>query len=245
MRIEVVKDYEAVSRRAEAYLVRALRRKPRLLLGVATGASPARTYERLARHRARDPALFRRMRVVGLDEWLGLPPRHPGSCERYIHERILGPLGVPRRRYRGFQTGSSDPQAEARRMSRWLDREGPLDLSVLGLGRNGHLLMNEPAAALWPRAHVARLAESTRTHSMIQGLRTPPRQGLTLGMAEVLQSRAILLLVSGGDKRAALKRALQGSVDARCPASFLWLHPAVTVVCDREAAPFPGRGRRP
>ena len=241
MRVEVVKDYEGLSRRAETLVVRALRQQPGLVLGVATGASPAGLYARLAERR--EPALFRRMRVVGLDEWLGLPPRHPGSCKRYIATRILGPLGVPGSRYRGFRTGSRNSEAEARRLSRWLDRAGPLDLSVLGLGRNGHILMNEPAAALRPRAHVARLSESTRAHSMLQGLKTPPRRGLTLGMAEVLRSRAILLLVSGRHKRDALARTLEGPISTRCPASLLWLHPDVTVVCDREAAPARGRPR--
>jgi galactosamine-6-phosphate isomerase len=239
MRVLVVEDYEALSRRAEALVVRALRRKPSLLLGVATGASPAGLYERLARRK--EPALFHRMTVVGLDEWLGLPRGHRGSCDRYIRERILGPLGVPRRRHQGFRAGARNRAAEVRRVSQWLDQKGPLDLAILGLGRNGHLLMNEPADALEPRAHVARLAESTRSHTMIQGLRTPPRQGMTLGMADVLQSRAILLLVSGPAKRAALTRALEGRVTPRCPASFLWLHPEVTVLCDRAAAPS---GRR-
>lgn len=242
MRVLVVKDYEAMSGRAETLVVHALRRKPRLLLGVATGASPKGLYARLAKRT--NTGLFRRLRVVGLDEWLGLPRGHRGSCEHYIQEMILDPLGVPRRRYQGFRAGSPNLQAEARRLSRWLDREGPLDLAILGLGRNGHLLMNEPAPALQPQAHVARLAESTRSHTVIQGLRTPPRQGLTLGMAEVLHSRAILLLVSGRAKEAALKRALDGPVSTRCPASLLWLHPAVTVVCDRDAAPARGRGLR-
>jgi galactosamine-6-phosphate isomerase len=243
MRVLVVKDYGSLSRRAEALVVHALRQKPRLLLGVATGASPAGLYERLAKRA--QPSLFRRVTVVGLDEWLGLPRGHGGSCERYIHERILGPLGIPRSRYQGFRAQRRNREAETQRMSRWLEREGPLDLAILGLGRNGHLLMNEPAAALRPHAHVARLAESTRSHTMIQGLKTPPRQGLTLGMADILQSRAILLLVSGRPKRAALKRALQGPVSTRCPASFLRLHPEVTVVCDREAAPSVARrGRR-
>jgi galactosamine-6-phosphate isomerase len=233
MRVEVVRDYEALSRRAEALLVRALRRKPALLLGVATGASPAGLYRRLAARR--DKTLFRRMRVLGLDEWLGLPAGHPGSCDRYIRERILRPLGVPLRQYQGFRGRPANRAAEVQRMSRWLRRRGPLDLAILGLGRNGHLLMNEPADALRPHAHVARLAPSTRAHTMIQGLKAAPRQGLTLGMADVLQARALVLLVSGRAKRAALARALSGSVSSRCPASYLALHPDVTVVCDREA----------
>jgi glucosamine-6-phosphate deaminase len=56
-------------------------------------------------------------------------------------------------------------------------------------------------------------------------------------MGDVLRSRSIVLLVSGAAKQGALTRALKGSVTTRCPASFLWLHPDVTVICDREAAP--------
>lgn len=233
-----------MSRRAEGHILRALRRKPGLLLGVATGDTPARTYERLAKRGASEPALFRRARIVGLDEWLGLPARHPLTCASYIQKRIVRPLRIARARSQGFRATARDPRREAGRMSRWLSRNGPLDLCILGLGRNGHLLMNEPAAALPPFAHVARLAPSTRRHPTLRGLETPPRRGLTLGLGEILQSKAILLLVSGRHKRAALKRTLSGSVSPRCPASFLWLHPDVTVCCDRAAAPGAGKAPR-
>ena len=76
-----------------------------------------------------------------------------------------------------------------------------------------------------------------RRHTMLKGLSSPPHRGLTLGLGEVLRSRSILLLVSGAAKRQALGQALEGRITTRCPASFLWLHPDVTVICDREAAP--------
>jgi galactosamine-6-phosphate isomerase len=235
VRIQVAKDHEQMSRRAAARIGAAVRRKPGLLLGVVTGASPTRTYEHLARMRVIEPWLFRRVRVLKLDEWLGLPPRHSASCEGYLRVNLLGPLGIPRSRYQGFAPRPKDAGADCARIARWLGRHGPIDLCVLGLGRNGHLLMNEPAAAVTPEPHVARLAASTRRHSMLEGLRTLPRRGLTLGMADILQSRTILLLVSGRPKVAPLRRMLSGRVTTRCPASLLWLHPDVTVYCDRAA----------
>jgi len=120
-------------------------------------------------------------------------------------------------------------------MSRWLDRSGPMDLCILGLGTNGHLLMNEPGTTLDPAPHVARLAESTRRHPMLRAMGAVPRFGFTVGLADVLRTRTILLLVSGRHKRAPLRRMLVGRVSTRCPASFLWLHPDVTVHYDREA----------
>ena len=237
MRVERVLDHEEMSRRACAVVVAEVRTKPGLLLGVATGDTPTRTYERLAEVRIEEPALFDHCLILALDEWLGLPPGHPASCQSYLREKLLGPLRIPVSRYRGFRAQAKDPEAECRRMSRWLGRSGPMDVCILGLGRNGHLLMNEPGAALSYAPHRARLAESTRRHSMLTSAKTAPRFGLTLGLADVLQARRILLLVSGRQKRLPLRRMLAGQVSAACPASFLWLHGDVTVYCDRAAAP--------
>ena len=237
MRIERALDYDDMSRRAARDIVREVRRKPDLLLGVATGDSPTGAYEQLARASKAEPALFRGMRVLALDEWIGLTPRHPVACETYVRDRILGPLGIRGSSYQGFRSGARDRVAECGRVSAWLDRRGPMDLCILGLGRNGHLLMNEPAAAFEPRAHVARLAPSTRRHPTLKAAGASPRFGYTLGLHDVLQSKRIVLLVSGRHKRAPLRRMLEGRVTTKCPASFLWLHGDVTVYCDRAASP--------
>jgi galactosamine-6-phosphate isomerase len=233
--IQIARDHDDISRRAAARIAGALRRNPGLLLGLATGATPTRTYQRLARMRARQPSPFRAVRIVKLDEWLGLPMDHPATCETYLRQNVLGPWGVPRKRYHGFPSRLRDAAAECARQARWLARHGPFDLCVLGLGTNGHLLMNEPADALPPGPHVARLAATTRAHSMLRALTAPPRRGLTMGLGDILRSRAILLLVSGRAKATPLRRMLSGRVTTRCPASFLWLHPDVTVLCDRDA----------
>lgn len=237
MHIERVLDYDDMSRRAARDVLREVRRKPDLLLGVATGDSPLGTYERLARERAKGRAQFGAMRVLALDEWIGLAPGHPVACETYVRDRILGPLGIRSAQYQGFGSKARHRQAECRRVAAWLERQGPMDLCILGLGRNGHLLMNEPAKTLEPEAHVARLAPSTRRHPTLKAAGVSPRFGYTLGLGDVLQSKRILLLVSGRHKAAPLRRILEGRVTTACPASFLWLHGDVTIYCDRAASP--------
>lgn len=236
MRIKIANDHDEMSRHAAARIAREVRRKPGLLLGSATGETPTRTFERLAEMKAAEPSLFAKVRVVKLDEWLGLPMGHPATCETYFRKKVLGPLGIPRARFVGFRSRPRDPVAECARIARWLAGHGPFDLCVLGLGRNGHLLFNEPAAAIPPGPHVARLSAMSRRHSMVKVMAKTPRQGLTLGLADILQSKTILLLVSGRHKVAAFSRMLKGGVTTRCPASLLWLHPDVTIYCDEEAA---------
>src|SRR5262249_58601876 len=119
-------------------------------------------------------------RVAGRGGGGGPPGTPPATSEAYVRSKILGPLGVERARYEGWRCAPAAPEAECRRIARWLAQRGPMDLCLLGLGRNGHLLMNEPAASLRPGPHVARLAPRQRRPSMLQSLETPPAHRLLL-----------------------------------------------------------------
>ena len=72
---------------------------------------------------------------------------------------------------------------------------------------------------------------------MLNQARGQPGYGLTLGVRDILQSREILLLVSGAQKAPQLRRLLRPEISPQFPASFLWLHAAVTVCCDVAAFP--------
>ena len=130
----------------------------------------------------------------------------------------------------------SIPTPKCARIADWLDQNGPIDISVLGLGINGHLGFTEPAEYLQPFAHVAQLSQASLAHAMLAKSNVRPTYGLTLGMADLIQSRRILLLVSGPTKRDPLQRLLSGRISTEFPASMLQLHPNVLLICDRAAA---------
>jgi galactosamine-6-phosphate isomerase len=234
--LRVARDYEAMSRAAAQHVAAALRAKPDTLLCLASGATPARTYELLAEAGRRKPALFGRARLTKLDEWGGLAPDDPATCQVYLQERLCKPLGIGRDRWFGWHSQPRRPQVECERIATWLATNGPIDVSLLGLGTNGHLGFNEPAAALQLGPHVARLSRTSLTHSMLGTTRGRVRFGLTLGMGDLLRSREIVLLVNGGHKAAQFRRFFKQQLTSRFPVSFLWLHPALTIFCDRAAA---------
>jgi galactosamine-6-phosphate isomerase len=87
---------------------------------------------------------------------------------------------------------------------------------------NGHIAMNEPA----PSCGLSRTLRVDERHSLIRCWRAQPaNHGLTLGMAEILAAREILLLVSGAGKREPPRNLLRHEITTEFPASFLWLHP--------------------
>jgi galactosamine-6-phosphate isomerase len=231
---QVFDEYESLSQFAADLLVERLRQYPRALLCLATGATPLRAYSMFTARCAAEPTLVERMHVIKLDEWGGLAMDDPASCEQYLSRAIIDPLGL-HGRYVAFNSDAPDPQAESARVAKWLAKQGPVDTCVLGLGVNGHLGFNEPAAHLEPHAHVAQLSATSLSHPMLANTPTPPTYGLTLGMADILQSRQVLLLVSGPAKQEPLRRLLDGRIATDFPASLLWLHADVLLLCDSQA----------
>jgi galactosamine-6-phosphate isomerase len=230
--IQHCRDYEEMSRRAAARVIAAATAKRDFLLCAPTGHSPAGLYQELIREGARQPDLLRTLRVVKLDEWLGVPPADPVSCEHYLQSRLVGPVAIAAERYLSFDSETKDPSQECARISVELQRQGPIDVCILGLGRNGHVGLNEPAPNLQPHCHVAKLSAETLGHAMMSGRDAKPEFGLTLGMGDILASRKIVLLVTGKGKERAIEKFLEGTITTDLPASFLWLHQDVDVLLD-------------
>jgi glucosamine-6-phosphate deaminase len=116
---------------------------------------------------------------------------------------------------------------------------GGIDLSILGLGQNGHLGYNEPPAdQRSPTRAVTLTPESIRTGAAYWGSEeNVPTRALTAGMTVLLAARATLLLVSGAHKREILHRTVTERPTPDVPASYLQRAAAVTVIADLEAAP--------
>ncbi len=229
--LTVVEDYDAACQSAAEQVLACVREKPDSVICVATGASPLGLYAELARHSA-DLA---QVRILKLDEWGGLAMDDPATCEVYIRENILGPWGLSEERLIGFQSDAPDPEAECARIRVEIERAGGIDLCILGMGADGHVGLNYPAATLPAEAHLTEA--STLKHAMLDAALGVPTHGFTLGMAEVLRSRRIVLMVNGAAKAEALRRLMTGDISTEFPASLLWLHPEAHLFADRAAVP--------
>jgi galactosamine-6-phosphate isomerase len=162
---------------------------------------------------------------------------NPGTCESFLQKHLIGPLEIDSKRYISFQSDPKDPDKECTRIEDELQKKGPVDICILGLGMNGHLALNEPGNFLESNIHIAKLSELTLTHSMVQQMSALPSYGLTLGMKDILESSLILLLISGVKKKNITAEFLKKNITTELPASFLWLHSNVVCLIDREALP--------
>jgi glucosamine-6-phosphate deaminase len=243
VKVEMVDSADAIGPMAAGEVLDELAATPDLVLGVATGSTPLPVYRYLAAVRA-DGTDFSGVRLLALDEYIGLPPGHPASYGEYVRSQIAEPLGVAPERV-VVPSGSGD---ELEQQIRAL---GAVDVQLLGIGRNGHLAFNEPPSAIDSRSRIVELSHTTRhdnAHHFGPG-ESVPTHALTQGLGTILEARHLVLLGVGEAKADAVAAALCGPVTPACPASVVQLHPKVTVILDRAAARlvatrWPGRIRR-
>jgi putative deaminase/isomerase len=231
-RIHHCRNYQEMSKAAAARVSEAVVSKADSLLCAPAGNSPAGLYQELVREAQSNPDVFRSLRVIKLDEWLGVPASDAATCEHFLKSRLLDPLAIAAERYIAFDPETADPLRECARVQGELERQGPIDLCFLGLGKNGHVGLNEPGPSLQPRCHVAKLSEETLRHGMMGSRVTKPACGLTLGIGDILQARKIVLLVTGEGKEPVIARFLDGTVTTDLPATLLWLHHDLEVLLD-------------
>jgi glucosamine-6-phosphate deaminase len=211
--------------------------RPSAVLAFPTGRTPLGFYEVVVERERAGRLSLAHARSFNLDEWVGLAPDHPGSYARFMEEQLFGRLRA-RPALTAIPNGmAADPDEECARYERAIADAGGFDLAVLGIGNNGHIGFNEPGTPFHLRTHVATVALETRqinAYAFPHAL--PPARACTVGIATILDARAIVLLATGDAKAQILARALTGPADPEVPASVLQRHSNVTVLADRAAA---------
>lgn len=235
MIINICSDYEQMSMQARDFLINALQEKKDLLLCAATGSSPLRTYQLLQENYHTQPDLFEQVRILKLDEWGGVDSSEPSTCESFLQQHLLQALHISPDRYDAFDSNPENPQAECDRMQAIINKKGPIDICVLGLGQNGHIAFNEPGESLHPDCHIAILSPQSMQHNMAKAMDQKPTYGMTIGMRDILNAKKILLLLTGSSKQLIVNQLLEKKISTHLPASLLWLHSSVTCLVDGDS----------
>lgn len=239
MRIHTFTSEADVSRAVALRISDAVRASPPLVLGLATGRTPLGTYEELRRCCASGRIDLSQVTTFNLDEFVGLEPTHPASFRHYMERKLFEAVNLERARIHFLDGAAADLDAECDRYERAIADAGGIDLQLLGIGANGHIGFNEPGDEWIARTHRVTLAESTRRDNAAAfggDVTRVPREALSMGMATILNARAILLVAIGRHKARCVERTVHGPLTTRLPASFLQLHPDVELYLDGEAA---------
>jgi glucosamine-6-phosphate deaminase len=238
--ITIARDPEelgrAAARRFAEALAKVLAEKGRASVILATGNSQLPFVRALREERGID---WSRVTVFHMDEYLGMSAEHSASFRRWLKENIVDVFS-PECFY-GIEGDAEPIDAELERYSELLRRHDP-DITVMGIGENGHLAFNDPPAQFVTSdlIRVVRLDHACRMQQVGEGhfasLEETPTEAVSLTIPMLLRPRTVLVLVPERRKAAATARALEGPVTPDCPASFLQEVPHAELYLDSDSA---------
>ncbi len=237
-RITVLPDERSFDEAAARRIVDQIVAKPDSVVGLSTGRTTGNMHRRVAEIWRSEPFYVRRATFFGLDEVVGVDRNYAGACYTMLRTEITDALGVDDDHFLMLPTESDDFSAACRRFTDELAHRGGIDLLMLGLGENGHLGFNQPGTPFTSRAWVtqmnAELEERIRRETG-----TPTEKwlgGVTLGLADIMEARRIVLVAKGRNKATVVHQMLCGPVTPQLPASILQHHPCCEFLLDADAA---------
>ena len=237
MKIIIVENYDEMSDQGAELIAQVIKSDPCATLGLATGSTPIGLYQRLIKKNERGEISFKDVKTVNLDEYVGLNGENEQSYRYFMNVQLFNHVNIDKNNTHVPCGVADDMEKECERYTALL-QENPQDIQLLGLGSDGHIGFNEPGSPFEGHTHVVELEESTIRDNarLFARIEDVPRRAITMGIADVMQAKSILLLANGANKAAAVKAMIQGEVDENCPASILQRHNNVTVIIDKEAA---------
>lgn len=237
MKVQVVKDYSEMSRKAADIFAQVINEKKNCVLGLATGDTPIGMYECLVEDYNAGKVDFSGVTSVNLDEYYPITPDNEQSYRYFMNNHLFDKVNINKEKTFVPDGQAKDVVKSCEDYEKNIDALGGIDVQILGIGRNGHIGFNEPDNGLFPFTHVTDLTPNTieANSRFFESEADVPKQALTMGIQSIFKAKKIVILASGEGKADAVKAMLNGKITTDCPASLLCLHPDVTLICDKDA----------
>ncbi|MHB1008632.1 MAG: 6-phosphogluconolactonase [Propionibacteriaceae bacterium] len=230
-------DARALGRAAGAHAASVLREADSDRLRVMLAAAPSQL-ETLTALAQSDGIDWSRIDFFHMDDYVGLAPDSPRGFANWLERHFLSLLG-PHVSFSRMDISLSPEQA-AHAYGKVLGDE-PFDLSLCGLGINGHLAFNDPPADFSDPepTRVVELAHASRKQQVDEGLfprlDDVPTHAVTVTIPRLLNARVVICSVPGAEKRQAVRDTLDREPGPDYPGTALRSHPDAHLYVDAES----------
>ncbi len=238
MKTYIFTDALSLAQKSAERLRDQLNRQPDTLFCFAAGRTQIPTYQLLAEW-ARDGLVdVSKARVIGLDDIVGADVSKGEGFRFFLDKHLFKPAEFNEANIEFFNTKAPDMRAECARIDAWLDKNGPIEFLLLGIGLNGHIGYNEPGTPIDARSFIIeQLAkESMSVSREYFDHAFNVSQGVTLGLSDLLKAKTILVQATGEEKRPVVEALGKGEVDPSIPVSHLQSRADVELYLDAAAA---------
>ena len=160
-RIEKVKDYSVLSKKAAMIIAAEITQRDHPVLGLATGSTPIGAYQILRELYQEGRLDFSAVRTVNLDEYRGLSPEDSHSYRYFMNQELFQHVNIPMENTAVPNGLLGDAEKACAEYEEHIRRLGGIHLQILGLGHDGHIGFNEPSDHFPKETHCVQLPEET------------------------------------------------------------------------------------
>jgi glucosamine-6-phosphate deaminase len=210
----------------------------KFVLGLPTGGTPLKMYENLIKLHKEGVVSFKNVYTFNMDEYVGIPEDHPESYHTFMYKNFFSHIDIPRENIHILNGNAPDLIKECEEYEEKMKKLGGIDLFIGGVGSDGHIAFNEPGSSLSSRTRIKTLNKDTQianSRFFDNDINKVPKTALTVGVGTILDSKEVLILVSGHNKALALAQGVEGSVNHMWTITALQTHRKALIVCDEDA----------
>lgn len=238
MKIFIENTYDQMSRKVCDNIISYIKNKPKSLICLAGGDTPLKTFEYLIQANLNDEVDFSQTTFVSLDEWVGLGKETKGSCIYTLYKNLYEKLNIDLEKQVHFFDGlSKDLKNECKKINHLIEKFDGLDISLLGIGLNGHLGFNEPNVDENIDCGIIELDNTTKTVGQKYfDTNLDLKYGITIGLKHLLNSKRLILIANGEKKAEIVEKTLYGEISNNVPSSLARKKPNFFIYLDRLAS---------
>jgi glucosamine-6-phosphate deaminase len=238
MRVVILPNKENVANFCADQIAALIKQKNSAVLGLATGSTPIKTYQKLIKKHQEGDLSFAQVSTFNLDEYIGLEATHPQSYRTFMNQYFFDHIDinsentmVPDGLHKNFEENCAAYEDV-------IKQKGGIDCQLLGIGENGHIGFNEPTSSLSSRTRVKTLSPQTIANNarFFNVGERQPQLAITMGIGTIMEAKRIILVATGEQKKQAIANLVEGAVSAFTPASILQMHPKAMIIIDEAAA---------
>lgn len=203
------------------------------VIGLATGSTPVALYQEWVK----SDMDTNNLTSINLDEYVGLAPDNDQSYHYFMQKYLFNEKPFKKTYVPDGIKAIKDPEGASDDYNKII-AENPIDIQLLGIGRNGHIAFNEPGTSFDSVTHKVKLTDNTikANSRFFDNIDDVPKTAICMGIANIMSAKEIVVMAFGDNKADAVAKMVEGPVTEDVPASVLQQHQNVTVIVDQAAA---------
>ena len=243
MRIVIQKNKDNVGKWIANYLINKIntakptKEKP-FVLGLPTGSTPLVTYNEIIKLHKAGKVSFENVITFNMDEYVGIAEEHTESYHYFMKVNLFDHIDIKPENINILNGNAQDLEKECQDYEDKIIKAGGIDLFLGGIGPDGHIAFNEPCSSLISRTRIKTLTFDTivaNSRFFDNDVNQVPKTALTVGVGTVLDSKEVLIIITGYNKARALQMVVEQGVNHMWTVSALQLHPKGIIVCDDDS----------